>query len=141
MNEKHFWMVWCPAKYAPTFRHETELAARAEAARLARLNPGNEFFVLESTSSARCTEPQVIYAEWPSGEKVEEPTPKQHYDAISDWRDSVDGKELIASTRMGRSISQAMHSAVELAFDTGKTVNLRHNDNVYEIKAYQPVPF
>lgn len=47
-NVKAFWMVWNPARSIPAFRHSSRLAANLEATRLARENPGQEFFVLEA---------------------------------------------------------------------------------------------
>lgn len=44
-----FWMVYGLQQRAPVFRHKTEADAVEEATRLARCNPGVEFFVLEST--------------------------------------------------------------------------------------------
>lgn len=51
---RKFWMVLGGG--VPTFRHPTEGAARAEAERLARSSPGQEFVVLESLASVRKTE-------------------------------------------------------------------------------------
>lgn len=51
MSETHiqFWMIYGLHQKAPTARHKTEEGAIAEATRLARANPGTEFFVLEAT--------------------------------------------------------------------------------------------
>lgn len=47
-----FWIVWCPTgAKPPSFRHPTFGAATTEADRLARENPGREFFVLGAESS------------------------------------------------------------------------------------------
>lgn len=43
-----FWMVWSPQGRAPTFKHTSKDSADTEAARLAKLNPGNQFFVLKA---------------------------------------------------------------------------------------------
>lgn len=43
-----FWLVWQPHGRSPIFRHATDDGAKAEAGRLARENPGLEFYVLES---------------------------------------------------------------------------------------------
>lgn len=48
MTRKTFWMVWNPAGNSPSFRHETEHGAVFEATRLARMSPGQSFFVLEA---------------------------------------------------------------------------------------------
>ena len=47
-SEAAFYMVYSPQGRAPTFRHPTEAAARAEADRLARTLPGQEFYVLRA---------------------------------------------------------------------------------------------
>jgi hypothetical protein len=60
MNE--FWMVWNEGNKAPTVKHNTEQMARDEAERLAHLNPGSVFHVLEAVDS--CTERHVT---WESG--------------------------------------------------------------------------
>lgn len=43
-----FWMVWSPQGSMPAVQHETRLKAINEAERLARGNPGREFYVLEA---------------------------------------------------------------------------------------------
>ena len=47
-----FWMIVGIGQNPPRARHETEHAAFAEANRLARNNPGIEFYVLESMARA-----------------------------------------------------------------------------------------
>jgi hypothetical protein len=44
-----FWMVWNPGGKKPRVRHKTEVSAETEAERLARANPGYQFYVLEAT--------------------------------------------------------------------------------------------
>ncbi len=44
-----FWMVWSPQGRPPTHRHQFHGLAVSEAERLARNNPGQQFFVLEAT--------------------------------------------------------------------------------------------
>ncbi|HBG32061.1 MAG TPA: hypothetical protein DDW98_15790, partial [Gammaproteobacteria bacterium] len=44
---------WNPNGRSPTFRHPSEQNAVTEAERLARLNPGETFIVLESVSARR----------------------------------------------------------------------------------------
>lgn len=53
MNQ--FWMVWNPNRNQPVYRHDTEASAETEAERLARLNPGEQFFVLEAVG-LRCVD-------------------------------------------------------------------------------------
>lgn len=48
-----FWMVWNERGHAPTYKHETELSAKTEAERLARLNPGHMFHVLERKGACK----------------------------------------------------------------------------------------
>lgn len=43
-----FWMVWNPVGHAPVYRHESRASAEREAERLAKLNPTNEFYILEA---------------------------------------------------------------------------------------------
>ena len=43
---EQFWMVWNEWGQAPTVKHLSPEAAREEAARLARANPGQSFHVL-----------------------------------------------------------------------------------------------
>lgn len=52
---KAFWLVWNPERNAPRVKHEHRSLAVAEAERLARMNPGETFIVLE-TVTARCVE-------------------------------------------------------------------------------------
>lgn len=42
------WFVWNPIASIPRFQHSTFESAKQEAKRLAVLNPGTEFMVLES---------------------------------------------------------------------------------------------
>lgn len=46
---KQFWLVWNVGGGAPTRKHDSELSAICEAERLARMNPGNRFAVMEAT--------------------------------------------------------------------------------------------
>lgn len=45
-TDQTFWLVWNPRGHAPTVQHDCEEKAVAEAQRLARTNPGHEFYVL-----------------------------------------------------------------------------------------------
>lgn len=55
-----FWMVLGVERGAPTVRHPTRPAAEAEANRLARLNPGEFFVVLEAVSAVAKRDLDVI---------------------------------------------------------------------------------
>lgn len=66
--EEAFWMVWSPQGHAPTVKHLSEDAAVTEAMRLARTNPGREFYVLTAQlkyvkDDVRCVrlEPQMPF--------------------------------------------------------------------------------
>lgn len=48
-----FWFVWNPDGRNPQARHMSEQSAVNEAERLARLNPGETFVVLESVCARR----------------------------------------------------------------------------------------
>lgn len=47
MNES-FWLVWNPKGRSPSMEHRTYESAETEAKRLARINRGETFIVLES---------------------------------------------------------------------------------------------
>jgi hypothetical protein len=51
-----FWMIWNPMGHAPTYKHVTPESARAEAQRLARMNPGSEFYVLRAEAKCQLNE-------------------------------------------------------------------------------------
>jgi hypothetical protein len=56
-----FFIVSNPAgSRPPRYRHTEFARAKAEAARLARENPGQEFFVMEARLVARVNDPVVI---------------------------------------------------------------------------------
>lgn len=57
MARQKFWMVL--GRGTPTFRHYTKASAVTEAERLASLNPGQEFHVLESL--AACKKQDVVW--------------------------------------------------------------------------------
>ncbi|MDQ0305300.1 hypothetical protein [Ancylobacter polymorphus] len=49
-HDDQFWMVYGLGQRPPAVRHPTEQSAADEAKRLARLNPGIRFYVLEPVS-------------------------------------------------------------------------------------------
>lgn len=57
---KKFWMVMGERSSSCSFRHPTEQAAKAEAERLARLNKGEAFIVLEATDAVCITDTRWV---------------------------------------------------------------------------------
>lgn len=55
----HF-LVWCPARGAPSRKHDTIEDATQEATRLATNNAGHDFFVLEAVRRVRVMTPVTI---------------------------------------------------------------------------------
>lgn len=56
MNKSPFYLVWNPAGYPPKYRHDTYKNAEQEATRLARLHPGQKFYVLAVACEAVCND-------------------------------------------------------------------------------------
>ncbi len=56
-----FWLIWNERGHAPTVRHETKAGAKAEAERLARMNPGQQFHVMELVGTCRRVDVEWIY--------------------------------------------------------------------------------
>lgn len=52
MKPQPFFLVWCPTRGAPTVQQPSYRVAEDEAKRLARLNPGEEFFVCAAVAKA-----------------------------------------------------------------------------------------
>lgn len=52
MDIVRFWFVWNPSAGIPRARHSSKGSAQAEAERLARLHPGQQFIVLKSVGGA-----------------------------------------------------------------------------------------
>ena len=50
-----FWMVWCETTHTTKVRHNNYEDAKREAQRLASINPGKRFHVLESRGNAIST--------------------------------------------------------------------------------------
>jgi len=55
MKQPPFYLVWAEGRGAPFVKHETQGKAEAEAERLAHLNPGDNFFVLQPVMRLRKT--------------------------------------------------------------------------------------
>lgn len=58
--EEAFWMVWCPTGRPPMVRHMSESSAVIEAERLARMNPGSEFYVLQANQKRLVNDMQRV---------------------------------------------------------------------------------
>ena len=54
-----FWVVWNPGAGLPRVKHNTEQKAKNEAERLALLNPGQRFYVLEANTVSEVARPVV----------------------------------------------------------------------------------
>jgi hypothetical protein len=54
-----YYVVWAPEFGPPSRRHEFIGPAKSEAERLAKLNPGTKFHVLEAKGLAKVEEPCV----------------------------------------------------------------------------------
>jgi hypothetical protein len=63
-----FWVVWSPTGRPPVYQHETIESAGQEAERMARANPGSEFYVLQPTS--RVIRQDVQVTRFRSGDEV-----------------------------------------------------------------------
>ncbi len=59
-HERKLWMVWCPERSQPRYRHATERGAIAEAERLANANPGQKFYVLAAIAAREVNNMQRI---------------------------------------------------------------------------------
>jgi len=59
-NNKPFWMVWNEQGQAPRYKHPTKVSAQREAERLARLNRGQSFIVLESVQACISNDVLVV---------------------------------------------------------------------------------
>jgi len=57
---REFWLVWNPLGGSPTHQHPSLHLAKTEAERLARQNPGQDFFVLQTCGLARKTDVEWI---------------------------------------------------------------------------------
>lgn len=65
---ERFWLVWNPAGHAPTHEHTNPVLARNEATRLADLNPGQSFYVIEAIEHYMRERPVLVT-------KLEHPIP------------------------------------------------------------------
>lgn len=67
MDQSSFWMVWNPQGNQPTYKHPTRDSAVAEAERLARKCPGDQFYILAATDLRVCDNMQRVTL-WPEQE-------------------------------------------------------------------------
>jgi hypothetical protein len=54
-----FWIVWSPRGDAPLRRHTDALSAEVEAERMAKCNPGLEFYVLAPVCALRSVDVEI----------------------------------------------------------------------------------
>ncbi|MBO6901404.1 MAG: hypothetical protein JJ864_08660 [Rhizobiaceae bacterium] len=59
-----FWLVWHEDGGTPRFRHQSKQSALDEATRLAKLTPGECFFVLKATAGVIANEPDVRHVKF-----------------------------------------------------------------------------
>ena len=55
-----FWLVWNPKREVPTHRHNTKQSAINEAERLARLQRGDTFYILQAVQAISISDIQRI---------------------------------------------------------------------------------
>lgn len=60
MDNSPFWMVWNERGDAPRVKHPNKASAQREAERLARLNRGSAFIVLESVQACISNDVLVV---------------------------------------------------------------------------------
>jgi hypothetical protein len=61
-DQQTVWLVWNPGHGAPNFKHYDSASAVREAERLARLHPGEKFYVMVSVGVAVVEQPSVYTA-------------------------------------------------------------------------------
>ena len=57
-TEPRFWMIWNPQGRTPTMKHWSRTSADNEAARLAKENPAQKFYVLKAVGGAHASAPE-----------------------------------------------------------------------------------
>ncbi|TPN90158.1 hypothetical protein [Mesorhizobium sp. B1-1-5] len=67
-----FWLVWCTSRGSPLHKHWSKGAARTEAERLSRQNPGQAFIVLAAVDAV------VSPIMGPQSVKLIKPDPSAH---------------------------------------------------------------
>lgn len=70
MDKHQFWLVWHEDGGHPRYRHSSKQSALDEATRLAKLTPGECFFVLKATAGVIADEPVVNRVKF-----IEDPIP------------------------------------------------------------------
>lgn len=68
MKHSRFWMVYNPQGRGPTHKHWSRELADREATRLAKMNPGQDFFVLKTMAGFRAEEAPVVSIEITKGQ-------------------------------------------------------------------------
>ena len=60
-EKKKFYLIWCATKHVGTHKHFTFKEAEKEAVRLAKINPGESFVILESKAFAKIEKPTEVF--------------------------------------------------------------------------------
>ena len=62
--QEQFYLVWNPSRphHSPQTKHPSEHSARQEAERLARMEPGQEIYVLQPV--AHCKKKEVFWSDY-----------------------------------------------------------------------------
>jgi hypothetical protein len=58
-----FFLVWNPKRSAPTYQHASYESALRESERLARMSPGQDFFILQAVSRTKKQDVETIRLE------------------------------------------------------------------------------
>jgi hypothetical protein len=58
-----FYLIWNPKRSAPTYMHSSYESALRESERLARMSPGQDFFILQAVSRTKKQDVETIRLE------------------------------------------------------------------------------
>lgn len=81
-TDARFYYVWNPQGQPPRQEHADKKAAAAEAERLAKLNPGQVFFVIRTIGVARVDPAPSLYKELLAAPS--RPEPREDY-SMEEW--------------------------------------------------------
>ena len=78
------WMVWGPDFGSPRYVHGSYESAVGEARRLATVNPGHRFFVMEPGGFAYLPKPEAAFTRLADDEVAEPLVPRRSRDELTD---------------------------------------------------------